>query len=89
MDIINRLTYKIDQYRTGIEWGTEQDVGVNLWNELDNLLNSSNKNNIISNWKYKKEFECVENWHMNGKQLFNLMSWENSFALAILFTVYH
>jgi hypothetical protein len=89
MDIITRVTNKIDQYGTGIEWGTEQDVGVNLWNDLDNILNHSNKNNIISNWKYKNEFECAENWHMNGKQLFKLMSWENSFALAILFTVYH
>ena len=89
MDIINRLTYKIDQYGTGIEWGTGEDVGANLWSDLDNLRNSSNRNNLISNWKYRDVFEDTEKSHENGKKMFNLMNWENSFAVAMLFMIYH
>ena len=89
MDIINRLTYKIEQYGTGIEWGSGEDVGANLWREIDNLRNNRNKHNLISDWKYKKEFECIEKLHLNSKKTFNEMSWENSFAVAMLFAVYH
>jgi hypothetical protein len=89
MDIIHRLTYKIDQYGTGIEWGSGEDVGANLWRDLDNLRNNNNRNNLISNWKYKNEFECIEEWHLNGRKAFDKMSWENSFAVAMLFTIYH
>lgn len=89
MDLINRLTYKIEQYGTGIEWGTGEDVGVNLWRDLDNLRNNRNKNNLISDWKYKNEFDCIEQWHQNGKKAFHKMSWENSFAVAMLFAIYH
>ena len=75
MDIINRLTYKIEQYGTGIEWGTGEDVGTDLWSDLDNLRNSRNKNNLISDWKYKNAFECIEKWHLNGKKAFDKMNY--------------
>ena len=89
MDIINRLTYKIDQYGTGIEWGTAEDVRANLWHDLDNLRNCNNKNNVISDWKYKDAIETTEQWHLNGNKTFNLMSWESSFAVGVLFAIYH
>lgn len=89
MDIINRLTNKIDQYGTGIEWGTCADVNTNLWNDLDNLRNNNNRNNLLENWKYKTAFEFTEHCHSNGYKSFYNMSWEDSFALAILFAVYH
>jgi len=89
MDIINRLTYKIDCYGTGIEWGTVEDVKANLWNDLDNLRNSSNKNNLIHDWKYKDVFETTEECHSHGKKSFYNLSLENSFALAMLFAIYH
>ena len=89
MEFINRLTYKIDNYGTGIDWGTTEDVKANLWRDLDNLRNNNNKNNLISDWKYKGNFETIERWHANGNKIFNLMSWESSFAVAILFSVYH
>ena len=89
METINRLTYKIDQYATGIEWGTPEDVKANLWHDLDNLRNNNNKNNLISDWKYKDAFESTERCHENGRKTFNLMDWQSSFAVGVLFMVYH
>jgi hypothetical protein len=87
--IIARLTYKLDQYGTGIEWGTGEDVKANLWRDLDNLRNNNNRNNLLSEWKYKNAFETAERWHENGRKTFELMTWESSFATAILFAIYH
>jgi hypothetical protein len=63
MNTINRITNKLDYYGTGIEWGTTEDVKVNLWTDLDNLRNYNNRNNLINNWKYKDVFENAKFFH--------------------------
>ena len=89
MDIITRLTNKLDQYGTGIEWGSCEDVGANLWHDLDNLRNNNNRNNLLSNWKYKTQFEFTEICHANGYRSFYNLSPAHSFALTMLCAIYH
>ena len=90
MDIINRLTEKIDNYENS-EWGTSADVHAMLWPDVRNLrnLNPDNRANAMRDWVYKDTFECTEQAHLNGNKMFELMSWEHSFVVAILFMHYH
>ena len=90
MDIINRLTEKIDNYENS-EWGTSLDVHAMLWPDVRNLrnLNPDNRANAMRDWVYKDTFECTEQSHLNGNKMFELMSWEHSFVVAILFMHYH
>ena len=89
MDTIQRLTNKLEYYGTGIDWGTAEDVKVNLWPDLDNLRNYNNRNNLISDWRYKDLFEFADNAHANGRKIFGLMTWEASYAVALLMAIYH
>jgi hypothetical protein len=88
MDTLNHITNKIDYYANVTNWGTDE-IRENLWDDINNLRNHHDKNNLIENWKYKTAFETTEIEHMNGCKLFNLLSWETSFTLALLFSVYH
>lgn len=90
MDIVNRLTEKIDNY-ANIEWGTPLDVHAMLWPDINDLRNmtSDNRANAIREWRYKNAFECTEQTHLNGNKPFELMSWEHSFAMMLLFMHYH
>ena len=64
MDIINRLTEKIDNYENS-EWGTSADVHAMLWPDVRNLrnLNPDNRANAMRDWVYKDTFECTEQAH--------------------------
>ena len=90
METINRLTDKIDNY-ANVPWGTDDDVHATLWDDLDNLHNLRNdqKENVMRDWKYKDAYECTVKAHENGKKTFELLKWQNSFCLAILFMYYH
>ena len=90
MDIINRLTEKIDNY-ANIEWGTSLDVHAMLWPDVNELLNMTHDNraSAMHGWQYKDTFECTEKAHLNGNKTFELMSWEHSFVVAILFMHFH
>jgi hypothetical protein len=88
MDIINRLTEKIDNYANN-DWGTSTDVHAALWQDIDNLRNNREKANLMLDWKYKSDFEYTEKTHLNEKKMFELMSWEHSFAVTLLFAYYH
>jgi hypothetical protein len=43
----------------------------------------------MNNWEYKHAFEFAENSHMNNRKMFRQMPWEDSFALTLLFSIYH
>jgi hypothetical protein len=88
IDLIGCLTYKIDQYRN-IEWGTTNDIKQNLWQDINKLRNNNNKRDLMNNWEYKHAFEFTENSHMNNRKMFRQMPWEDSFALTLLFSIYH
>ena len=89
MDLINRLTEKIDSYASeNVKWiGT--NIHANMWSDLDNLRNHRDKENLMMEWKYKDAFESTVNSHLNENKIFELMSWEQSFAVSILFMHYH
>lgn len=89
MDLINRLTEKIDNYGgENAQWiGTH--IHENLWADLDILRNNKDKENLMADWKYKDAFESTVHSHLNNAKIFELMSWEQSFAVSILFMHYH
>ena len=91
MDIINRLTEKIDSYADNNHWGTGADVHTNLWADLAELRNfkPNRRANMIRDWKYKTEFESTEQDHVNGQRIFQLLPWEQSYVVALLFARYH
>ena len=92
MDVINRLTEKIDNYADGggnIWVGTA--IHETLWDDLNDLRNfiPVNKANVMREWKYKRAFECTESSHLNENKTFELMNWEQSFCVTMLFMHYH
>ena len=88
MDTINRLTDLLDNYG-GTDWGTSDDVYNTLWQDINDLRQNNNKEVILSEWKYKTDYEFAENSHTDEQQLFKNLEWEHSFALSILYAIYH
>jgi hypothetical protein len=90
MDVINRLTEKINNYGGNTPW-VSTEIHETLWDDLNDLRNFTpdNKENVMREWKYKDAFECTETCHLNEQKLFELMPWEQSFCVAILFMYYH
>jgi hypothetical protein len=90
MDTIQRLTEKIDSY-AHINWGTGADVRNNLWSDLSDLRNfkENRRANMLMDWKYKADFEYAEHTHLNGQQVFQRLTWEESYVVALLFAHYH
>ena len=89
-DIINRLTEKINNYAHA-EWGNDDDVHAVLWDDLNELRNLPNmeRDKLLKDWKYKDAYDCTEKAHENEEKTFELLKWQNSFCLAILFMYYH
>jgi len=91
MDLINRLTEKIDNYGSiNVRW-VSTEIHHTLWEDLNDLRNfkPENKENAMRDWKYKEVFEANEIAHLNEKKVFIRMSWEESFCLGMLFMHYH
>lgn len=90
MDMMQRLTEKIDRYAVE-PWGTTEDIHNNLWQEVGDLLNfkENRRENMLRDWKYKSEFETAMQRHENGMQIFRLLTWEHSFVLTLLYAYYH
>jgi hypothetical protein len=89
-DIINRLTEKINNYAYA-EWGNDDDVHAVLWDDLNELRNLPNmeRDKLLKDWKYKDAYDCTVKAHENEGKTFELLKWQNSFCLAILFMYYH
>jgi hypothetical protein len=89
-DIINRLTEKINNYAYA-EWGNDDDVHAVLWDDLNELRNlpSMERDKLLRDWKYKDAYDCTVKAHENEGKTFELLKWQNSFCLAILFMYYH
>ena len=90
MDVINRLTEKINNYGGNTPW-VSTEIHETLWDDLNDLRNFTpdNKENVMREWIYKDAFECTEKTHLNEHKVFELMPWEQSFCVAILFMHYH
>ena len=87
-DTINRLTEKLNNYG-GAEWGTDDDVYNTIWADINDLRQNNNKEALTSEWKYKTDLEVVENSHNDGNKIFENYTWEHSFAVSLLFSIYH
>ena len=88
---LSELSAKINQF-AGKDWGTTTDVHTILWPSIAALRKqvalSSEEVDILEGWEFKSEFVFAENSHLNEQQLFTKISWEESFALSILFAYY-
>jgi len=85
---MDRLTAVIEEYKNK-DWGTDLDVGHHVWPHLKNVYEHSNNIPGFKDWKYYKEYATAERCHADGLQTFPLLSWQNSFALTLLFNIYH
>lgn len=85
---MDRLTAVIEDYKNK-DWGTDLDVGAHVWPHLQVVYERCNNIPGFKDWKYYNEYAVAERWHADGQQTFPLLSWENSFALALLFSIYH
>ena len=90
MDTINRLTEKINSYANN-DWGTSANIHDNLWPDLADLRNfkENRRANMLMDWKYKADFDYAEHTHLNGQQVFQLLTWEESYVVSLLFAHYH
>ena len=88
---LSELSAKITHF-AGRDWGTTTDVHTILWPSIAEVRKqvalSSEEVDILEGWEFKSEFVFAENSHLNGQQLFTKISWEESFALSILFAYY-
>lgn len=88
---LSELSAKINHF-AGRDWGTTTDVHMILWPSIAEVRKqvalSSEEVDILEGWEFKSEFVFAENSHLNGQQLFTKISWEESFALSILFAYY-
>lgn len=89
MEVINRLTENIDNY--GDKSWIATEIHETLWDDLNDLRNfkPEHKENVMRDWIYKDAFDCTEKTHLNEKKIFEKMTWEESFCVAILFMHYH
>jgi hypothetical protein len=85
------LSAKINHF-AGKDWGNTTDVHTILWPSIAEVRKqvalSSEEVDILEGWEFQSEFVFAENSHLNGQQLFTKLSWEESFALSILFAYY-
>jgi hypothetical protein len=88
---LSELSAKINHF-SGKDWGNTTDVHTILWPSIAELRKqvalSSEEVDILEGWEFQSEFVFAENSHLNGQQLFTKISWEESFALSILFAYY-
>jgi len=56
---------------------------------LNFLRENCHKEWLIKNWKYKSDFQVTEKEHLNGGKAFQLLNWENSFAVYFWMCIYH
>ena len=88
---LSELSAKINHF-AGKDWGTTTDVHAILWPCISEVRKqvalSSEEVDILEGWEFQSEFVFAENSHLNGQQLFTKLSWEESFALSILFAYY-
>ena len=88
---LSELSAKINHF-AGKDWGTTTDVHAILWPFISEVRKqvalSSEEVDILEGWEFQSEFVFAENSHLNGQQLFTKLSWEESFALSILFAYY-
>ena len=88
---LSELSAKINHF-AGKDWGTTTDVHAILWPFISEVRKqvalSSEEVDILEGWEFQSEFVFAENSHLNEQQLFSKISWEESFALSILFAYY-
>jgi len=52
-------------------------------------LNQMRLNSPVTSWRFHCEFHCTVKQHTNGQKAFDLMSWEQSFAVYFWMCIYH
>ncbi len=60
-----------------------------LWPGLAQIRNNYIKYKFITKWKYFTDFTCTAEAHKNGVRTFQVIPWEQSFALFFWLCIYH
>lgn len=67
---------------------TSTEIYNTLWTDINYIRMSPDIKIITQEWEYGKILKAVEESHLIGKD-FKLLGWEESFAVAIWFYIYH
>jgi hypothetical protein len=67
---------------------TDEFLHEKIWDSMNMLRNDPNKDELISEWKYREDFICTENRHLNGEKFF-LTHWEKSYVMYFYMCIYH
>jgi hypothetical protein len=65
-----------------------EEIINNMWYYIKQILDNNNKNILLKNWEYKYIFMNIEKDHKN-KLLFKQMTFEYSFIMSFIMTLYH
>jgi hypothetical protein len=85
---LESLTKKLEDLGLG-NWGSTDDLHAILWNDIKSLLDNPNKEQIMSEWKYKDSFTSTENSHLNDEKFCENMPLEQSFVYVLVMCIYH
>ena len=90
-DELDKLTDLIDTYNYEHEsMITPESLHTKLWPILNKLRRAHNKETLIKNWKYKKDFQLVEESHASDSNSFvNVDDWEQRYVVAFWLSIYH
>lgn len=87
---LNELTTLIDNFNyKNNESITVEMLHDRLWTGLNKLRMATNKDNLISEWKYNLNFISTELRHTNKNKSFEKVEWEKSYVLDFWMGIYH
>ena len=84
------LTMLIDQLNYSNEPSiTGEMLHKKLWTGLNKLRLATNKDDLISEWKYKSDIIATESSHENNSKSFTKVDWEKSYVMDFWMGIYH
>ena len=84
------LTMLIDDDNFNMSPGITIDMlHERLWSGLNKLRLTTNKDELIAEWKYKSDLISTERSHENNNKDFNKVGWEQSFVFSFWMGIYH
>jgi hypothetical protein len=60
-----------------------------LWTGLNKLRTATNKDELISEWKYKSHIMSTDMSHEKNNKTFEKVDWEKSYVLDFWMGIYH
>ena len=86
---LSNLANKIDTF---IDLNTTPENATNvLFSDIKKILDLTPemRKQLVSKWKYYNDLELTISSHNNNQQANSLVSWEQSFTMTLLLTIFH